>query len=76
MLIINQAIVDDKNNIGIAIHPQAGHVRRIPLMTASLNIDENGNIGAFLDSDNDGNACHCQAMTDEEVDFLIQKIKQ
>ena len=38
---------DGNGNIGVAMHSQAGVVRRIPLMAALVNVDSNGNIGVF-----------------------------
>ena len=47
---------DTDGNIGVAIRSQSGAVRRVPSVTASLNIDEEGNVGVFGLGTGDGGA--------------------
>jgi len=34
-------------NLGVAVKPLNGEVRRVPLATANVNVDEEGNLGVF-----------------------------
>ena len=46
---ITQATVsiDDEHNLGVKNNTPSGSVRRVPLLSTSVNIDEDGNIGVF-----------------------------
>ena len=43
-----QITQDSVGNVGFAINSQAGTARNVPFMTASINVDENGNMGVFV----------------------------
>jgi len=51
---VAQVSLDENNNVGANIVSPVGTVRRAPLATATLNIDENGNIGVFTESSGGG----------------------
>jgi len=72
--IISQVSQDEVGNVGIAIHSQSGGVRRVPLMTASLNVDDDGNLGVFAADGMPGTGGLSEEQVQALIDVEIEKL--
>jgi len=68
-------------NLGVAMHSQAGEVRRVPWATANVNVDENGNIGVFVpnstvggtNNDHEQGTCPCESIPLETINRILKE---